>query len=321
MNQPIRHHWVTDALLKKFTFDADQKRMYKYSKDDPEPKEIGTGNVCVQNDRHTLYYGAAEKDRELLENHFQLIESPGIAAINRLLELKKPDAGDRLWLSLFMSMHWCRSPASLDLNQRLAQVHFDQYFRNLPHNPEDFAKVVLEHCAQVNQTPPENIEAYRKEVLETEQRRIDIPEHFGLTGCENILGVAGVINNMDWQYLVRQNDQAFIISDNPFVLTMQKASNIASPCMDLLHPNAEFCFPISPDMAIVGGWNWRVKNDFMKTPNALTKSINSRQACFSELMVFSQKPDTGIVKITRKYANQKGSLIARTMIAPAYLET
>lgn len=81
LNEPVRHHYVPQFLLRRFANAKEQLQVHRIADDKSFPSAVlNTGQV---KDGHTLY-GASGRNRTLLESAMSAIESESAAAIEQI---------------------------------------------------------------------------------------------------------------------------------------------------------------------------------------------------------------------------------------------
>lgn len=280
-NVPHRHHYVTQAALRRFT--DDNGRVWVY---DSERGKHWTCRPCAAG-FETNFYARKLKSvtpefavlEKLLAEH---IDGPGDDAISGLLQHQTLDG--RRWCAFvgFVAAQMQRTPEALE---RVAALHapvLQEMFQRMANYDHEFRGRVTDRLLSTG-TPAEEI---RKmfECIRDGGCTVKPARDFVLTQCFKMIDtVAALLLKMKWSFSdVPEGEPDLVIGDHPVTLSAPGSS----AGLGLKNPAIEVLMPLSPRTVACATWDGQ--NMYGILAPGISEMINSRTLASAKRFVFAR---------------------------------
>lgn len=270
-------HYVPQFYLKGFSVAADSDLIWVYRKGAEEAFKTAIHNIAQEN---RLY------SREMEEYLANIVEAPANIIIQKIRDLQILTYEDKVTLSNYMMALWKRVPKQKKMVRDKAPEIMNPVFERIDN----------ELIEQGNKYPSKInlVEKRRRELRE--QRNSKENEFIYDIWLANIPPdktpqSVDVLSQMTWRFLLAENEQYFITSDNPLFFF---------PWMGIGKEHSEVAFPITKKIALWATWRMDLNEGFFPTRTQVVKEINRRTVSYSNQYIFSPCSESWIRTLANK---------------------
>lgn len=146
------------------------------------------------------------------------------------------------------------------------------------------------------------VEELQRIVLEEEVKIVVNPQ-LSLQSTAMAPEIEKVLAAMKWMFLKAPQEVKFVCSDNPVSYNDQTHNPRSYWGVGLSNENIEVTFPISRDLACIGGWKQNIKERFIQATPESTKEINRRTVRSAEFEVYASQKSQAIWRLVQKHQN------------------
>jgi hypothetical protein len=253
----IQHHFISEAYLKNFTNEDDKicviGENYKIFETNPN-------NIFKENHYNTVRGSLFIEDEmsEIEGKYNQIIQ-------NKIKKKLRLDQGEKIIMAFYIATIFNRVRIRREMMEKSLKdmVSWADNFRgkDLSGLPPASGKTI-------------NIESIKKSLE-------NFNPEFAVSSFKNSIYTTGFIYHMKWRFLIIQNDDVFITSDNPAHLCRPRAENKYGPNAfgaraGFKHEDAELTIPITPKTVILAGWINNTDLDYFTIPDSWVSQFNWR---------------------------------------------
>jgi hypothetical protein len=285
------HHYIPKFYLKGFTESTDSPFIWVYEQGADAPFRANIANVGHENYFYALKVPNDRTGNMSVENYLaEKVEAPANPAIERIRNRERLTDSDRVNLSIYLAVMHKRVPRQRQRVKELApQVvpevseRFDAILELRPEKPEQIKKWRKEGEGLINrlaENPPD--EAY-------------IPDYS--------IRVVRQIYRMTWQFLLSQDDFAFVTSDNP-VFHFEG--------LGIGQLESELSFPISSKCVLWATNRTDSPEGYYSIGQAVVQEMNRRQASSATRYIYFPQQSDQVIDL----ANQEQITLHRITLSP-----
>jgi|GEM_PF-3998647 len=297
-----RHHILPRFYLDGFTDKekviGDLSLLYQYERKMGNPNPVQPKNAAVS--KH--FYSFRDRDGSIItgfEDILAKLEDDTAPLFRKIIARKSMlNPEEAAIFALFVMCMWLRTQRLRDIWHRLNIDFFEQHFIELAKDKDKFHKKCLDCEKRTGKPLGKDFEYLRKFVL---SRNYDLKTNPTLSMQFITLHVpelAEILHRMQWAFLSRTSEQAFLTSDNP-VVVINPLHAVNYLHAGLAQKDVEITFPLDSTMCFFAKWN--CPRGFSVGPPALIRKINRRTACNARRFVYSPFQGDFIVKWLNEY--------------------
>lgn len=274
-----QQHKVPRCYLEAFTDDtgtlweADQR--YNLRPNKPT-------NVLTEHDYYTVRFpdgkgGTLHIEKEVLGS----LETAYADIYDRVLKHKKSiTTHDKAVLSLFIASMMERVPARRealnDFFKEISEVH--ESLKGVI--PEDDARFATPVQKNANSIPLSELVKMGEDVGSLHSSSIP----------HTVAGIAPIIFDMKWSFMVTIDKAVpFITSDCPCVLYNPNIPEKSIYRAGLIQKNVQVTLPLSPELALLCGWQLNHDFTYLPVPQAMVHTVNKHTMTYATTLISNDK--------------------------------
>lgn len=280
----MKHHFVPKFYLKSFcetpTPQGQEPWLWITDLEGCSVARRAPKNVATQTD----YYLNGEIEQALAQ-----LESETTPVISRLLagefDLSWEDRGR---LAFFMAYFIVRVPFFRNMiEEKIGDVGKMTLMMSAQH-PGYFARTMREAHKGKRGFTDKEIEDLRQWALKGEysvRGTSPLSLSLGMTGLPKEL--ATIVHEMKWAYLQTSGTEEFITCDNPVSWFDPTPRPGFYGGHGLLMKKVELTFPLSPQLCLLGTWEW--KTGPVQVPRPVVEELNQRRVGYARRFVYAAR--------------------------------
>lgn len=247
MQSARQSHYVQARYLDGFLAPPNDQ-LWCYGRRRPKPFSAIPDKLARQRDFYRIPNAPPDKNLEsFLENS---VESPGLAALQKLVKAREPlDVADRIRLAKYIAFQEMRVPHTREVNrEHMSQSinHMLQRFRDTGGTRADVHHFALAEGVAVQKAEPFSVT--REDIEVCAQEIKDNPKSFDLQGMIDLANdMTQFYAAMRWTILFARPSTTFITSDCPVFRSFTEPGGDDA----LLRPDCSVCCPLSSRALLV----------------------------------------------------------------------
>jgi len=220
------------------------------------------------------------------------------------------DAKEKAELSVFV--------ASMMERQPISRKSLEKFFSDVSEKVEHLRSLPDEAKKRMSEIMPISDHDRRNSISADELLKVgeDVGSFHSSLIPDTVVGIAPIINDMKWCFMVREPSAVeFLTSDNPCVMLNPAAEakwgrGTFGGSPGLAQQDVEITLPLSPNVALLCGWNLSLDLMYVPVSNDEVVGINQRTARHAELLISSDKKilEEIIGRIKQKRGSSGGSV-------------
>jgi len=302
MNVTKRNHFVPQFYLEYF---ADEDGfLWVYDKEGGEPREQQPVNTGVEKNLYTITLENGQKD-DSLEKWFARLEGKTKPILDKLINSRaRISDEDKRVLAEFMAFLHTRVPRSVEAAAEIGVALAQELGQQLVTDSKRFERLYNDFVRDNGQDgmPPvgEARRLYRKLIEGPLQlnRKVALGTSLKTTDVY----IAGFLD-LHWSVCDAPSGSPFITSDAPVTSIAIHKDGMAQFGGNLIHPNFQVSFPISPDVALY--LSRKPRQARWRVGKKCVRELNRRAAYMAERFVYANLRSDLIVRLVRSFASTR----------------
>jgi len=270
-------HYIPQFYLKGFADTPEGNSIWVYRKGDESPFKTTIHNIAQEN---SLY------SREMEQYLANKVEEPANVVIRKIRNLQPLTQEDKLDLAKYMMVLWKRVPQRKKWMRDKAPEIMNPVFDRIE---QELIELGVKYPSK-----SELVERRRKEIQElrnSENGELIYDIWLANIPPEKTAQSVDVLSQMTWRFLLAENGQYFITSDNPLFFFRW---------MGIGKERSEVSFPITKNVALWATWRIDLAEDFFPALPRVLKEINRRTASISSTYLYSPRSERWIQTLANK---------------------
>jgi hypothetical protein len=269
-------HSVPQYYLKGFCDPLIHSNIWVYEKGNNKVFRTNIINVAVENNRWP-------DDVEKTITDYENMANP---VLDKIRSASPLTPNDKEVFSGYLVVMFHRVDEGLKRRQKLLPKLINEVFDPLD---KRISELITEHPEKTTKL------AESKKVLQEQRRKYEkgMPKelwYYGITP-DTPSKIRSVLKDMTWTFLVSNNSNPFLTSDNPVFFFKEKGIG---------NPDSEITFPISSNIALLATWKYNFSGGYFHSKESITKEINRRTASIATRFVYSSVKDLRLVSLVNK---------------------
>jgi len=270
-----QQHKIPECYLKAFT---DESGVLWVADERYNLRASVPGNVLTEKDYYTVRFPDGKGGTLFIEKEVLASIEAEYARIYKdtIKPRKTLPLEDRAIMSVFIASMMERAPAKREV--------WKDFFDRLK-KFEDFAKDVTPEQAQ-NFSIPLPKDSSSMPLSEALKAGEDVGSLHSSLIPDTVVKTAPIIFGMKWSFMVSDNAAApFITSDCPCVLRNPDLPEKSICQPGLLQKKVELTIPLSPQIALIAGWEINHEGLYLPIPESLVHDTNKRTMTYARTLI------------------------------------
>ena len=301
-----RHHYIPQFYLERFMDPAKKPYIWVYEKGKDTVLAVTAKNLAVEKHGYSIPRGEEGRDSETYENFLADVELRAAPVFNKIEARQLLTDEERGWFSLFVAFMITRVP----------------HFRR---NVEQVASEIIKEASMIWASHEDAFTATVQSFEQNTRRKLGVPTdelrkfvqngryqvkvlpHFSLGTALVALNLGLLLYRMKWLFLTGTEDYKFVTCDNPVYRLTPETRSAPFNGVGLLDPDIQLSFPLSREMALLGGWKGRER--YVRSDNKHVKSITRRTVISASRYVFASIKSDTLSRLVQKYRNSAPRIV------------
>jgi hypothetical protein len=244
-----RHHYLPRFYLERFVDTlADPPTLWIYDKVDGAIRSSAPRSAGVEKDYYAFRTADGSRDSDSFEDALSKADDEAAPVLGKLIETGELTDVERQHFARFLALTMSRGPV---------------YRRNFERLTAALVKRLTQRRAKaggfddvLSRSPESEAAETVKRLLAAGEFDVDVIPQISLP----IIGKAierfvPIIERMSWMLIRGHGRTRFVASDNPFTYVDPTHDPRSPYGVGLLTPGVQVTMPLSPDVALVAGWD------------------------------------------------------------------
>ena len=297
-NVPRNHHYICEFLLKNF---ADENgTLCIYDSELEKYRDGNTRSAGFERDLYALTLAGRERDFASLEKGLeQQIDTPGAAAIRKLLNHEMCDGMEWANFLGFVAAQMQRTPAYFDQLKAMQAPIMQEMLERMAKFEPEFREGIREDLIKLGATDAE-VERELGAVASGKYKVRPAQDWIVAHAVEMIPKIHSELERMHWTFLtVPDGEPELLISDCPVMLAEPGPEDEQPRPLGLRNPNIELIMPLSKRMVAVARRDGPVS--FGELVKGSADVVNARTLSYARRFVFaSYRSNTLLAEVVRR---------------------
>lgn len=292
------HHFVPVRLIKRFTLPGTDPFLYVPAEDKIVP--ASPQKIFAIKDFHAVPQGDGSTDYNTIEDLFNEIETSGSTAIEAFSTAGQISEEERYFISRFWALQYLRTP--------LIRSGIEGFLKEI-------IKITGDIAMDREDAPPipDSLKKFGKtfsEIAENGGVNIKIATHMSMAVLKGLPKVMEDIYQMNWCLMDSEDEDYFILSDNPCAFYdryyLKHAYGVGTRNVGL-----ELTMPIGKNQCMLASWG-NMPSRAAATFKQVVE-INRRAALFGDKFFAYPIESKTILKFIKKYSTNRPEMDIQTL--------